>query len=302
MKKFFLILFALAWLAGCTGPGAPSPAAVPPTIPASAAAPSAAAIPTASPGRPTATLPPPPPSPTVSPSLPPPTSTPPAPPTPTTRYGSAFGIDYANPDPYRVPGKQTALTQAELDALDPEIFARLNSLPAGQAQLAGLFAWLHRDFESWRAGGSTIGVTTAQTLIKERRLGGCHDFGLVFAALARLLGYPAVMVDTAELGWLKTAAAGQKTGYSGHVFVEVFANGGWMLVDATNGPYVAQGYDPTNPVIPLGKGYYVMRKGLDSWDYGIHSNQQLQQLMDQTAQKLKGASWELPPYAVLRFK
>jgi len=60
----------------------------------------------------------------------------------------------------------------------------------------------------------------------------------------------------------------------GHVFVEVFVTGQWVLVDSTNNWYVATGYDPANPVIPLRggvagstaetSGFYVLRMGIYS--------------------------------------
>jgi len=62
--------------------------------------------------------------------------------------------------------------------------------------------------------------------------------------------------------------------YVGHVFVEVFVAGQWVLVDSTNNWYVATGYDPANPVIPLRggvagstaetSGFYVLRMGIYS--------------------------------------
>lgn len=146
----------------------------------------------------------------------------------------------------------------------------------------------------------------------ERRLGGCHDWGLVYASIVRELGYPAVMVDTASLAWLKQKQAGQKGSYVGHVFVEVYLAGIWMLVDSTNNWYVEAAYDPANPVIPLkgnvaganeeDYGFYVMRKGVDSWDYGIRSNSELTRLMDETASTLKLDTLRYPAYNFQRFK
>lgn len=211
---------------------------------------------------------------------------------------SAFGIDYSHPEQYVAPGRQTLLTRAELAELAPDVLPSLNRRAAGIEQLAGVYKWLRSDFETWSGGGSTIGAITARELIQGKQLSGCHDFALVFAAGARVLGYPAVLVDAAGLEWARSATFGGKGRYVGHVFVEVFIEGRWILVDPTNGPYVASGYDPQNPVIPLGKGYYVMRKGADTWGYGITSNRQLQQLMDDTAMKLRGVAVALPSYDV----
>ena len=209
-----------------------------------------------------------------------------------------FGIDYSHPERYTAQGRQTLLTRAELAELEPAILSRLSHRPAGLEQLAGVFEWLQSDFDSWNAGGATIGAVTVRELIQAKSLGGCHDFALVFAAITRLLGYPAVMVDTVGIDWINTPIAGAKARYTGHVFVEVFVDGRWILVDATNGPHVAGGYDPQNPAIPIGQGYYVMRKGSDTWGYGINSNRQLQQLMEETAEKLAGVTVAMPTYEI----
>lgn len=222
------------------------------------------------------------------------TFTPPPNPTPGPLYGVAFDVDYTQPDRYLVPGEQTTITAEILPS-------ELHDLPPGLEQLKAIFTWLHRDFENWRAGGSTIGAITAGQLIEQHKLGGCHDYGLVFAAAARQLGYPAVMVDAADLLWMRRAAAGKQGSYKGHVFVEVYLEGRWMLIDSTNGWYIPDGYDPANPLLPVGDGFYVIRKGLDTWDYDIHSNQELQQLMDVTAAEQSGSELILPQAFVLRW-
>lgn len=242
------------------------------------------------------------PDPSTTPPLPPPTYTPrptrtplptksPIPsftPSPTPTYREAFGIDYLHPEKYQEAGRQTRID-------DPNVVAFLRPATPGVPQLEAIFQWLHVDFTAWRAGGSTIGAVTAAQLLQKRRLGGCHDYALVFAAAARQLGYPAVIVDAVDLDWAQRAARGKTGEYSGHVFVEVYFQQRWVLIDSTNGSYVWRGYDPANPVIPLKAGYYVMRKGVDTWSYGIHSNQELQKLMDQTAAHL--AALPGPPVA-----
>ncbi len=75
-----------------------------------------------------------------------------------------------------------------------------------------------------------------------------------------------------------------------------------MLIDSTNGWYIPDGYDPANPILPIGDGFYVVRKGLDTWDYDIHSNQELQRLMDDTAIEQSGAELTIPQAVVLRWK
>jgi hypothetical protein len=178
------------------------------------------------------------------------------------------------PELYLEQGEQSVISNpSELDALRAE--------DQSLAQLGDIYRWLKGVFEAYRAGGKTIGVVTVDQLLEERRLGGCHDHGLVYAAVARELGYPAVMVRAVSIAWAEQLQAGEKGPQVGHVFVEVYLDGKWVLIDSTNGWYVHDGYDPANPVIPLKGpiagsteeiyGFHVECKGLDTWDFRIHS-------------------------------
>jgi hypothetical protein len=220
------------------------------------------------------------------------------------QYAAAFGVDYGKPEQYLAPGEQTRLTNTTV----------VNSLRRQEQSLAHLgeiYFWIKRQFTTWSAGGQTIGIVTTDQLLAERRLGGCHDWGLVYASVARELGYPAVLVDTASIAWAQQFQAGQQGSYVGHVFVEVFVAGQWVLVDSTNNWYVADGYDPANPVIPLRggisgataetSGFYVLRKGLDTWGYGVRNVAELHRLMADSARQLKIEALVYPQYTFQRF-
>jgi hypothetical protein len=225
--------------------------------------------------------------------------------TPGPRYSAAFGIDYALPRAYLAQGNQTRLA-------DVSIVNSLRRQEQSLAHLGALYFWIKREFTTWSAGGKTIGAVTAEQLLADRRLGGCHDWGLMYAALARELGYPVVMVDAMSIAWAKQFQAGQTGPHVGHVFVEVFVAGQWVLVDSTNNWYVESGYDPANPIIPLKGGvagsneetfgFYVMRKGVDTWGYGIRSAQELNRLMQDSARALKIDTAQSLSYTFQRFK
>jgi transglutaminase-like putative cysteine protease len=280
-------LLLIVFLTACAPPpSTPTPTPTP--------QPSATLTPTSSPTlaptkTPTPTLPP------------PPTLTP----TPPRAYPTAFGIDYAKPDKYRAQGAQTRLS-------DPGIVQPLRRAAPSIAQLGEIYFWVKQGFSTWSAGGKTIGVVTVDQLLAERRLGGCHDWALVFAALARELGYPVVLVDTASINWAQDFLSGKKIPYTGHVFVEVFVGGRWVLVDPTNNWYVDQGYDPANDIIPLkgnvagsnaeSLGFYVMRKGQDTWGYGIRSAAELNHLMEETARTSRALKIEPQAYPLYNFQ
>jgi len=246
------------------------------------------------------------PTPTPEPSATP-TAVPTSPPPPETAvidYGVAFGIDYRHPEQYLEQGEQSRIT-------DLSAIAGLRSGQKSLRQLGDIYRWLKSDFTTYSAGGRTIGAVTVDQLLESRRLGGCHDFGLVYAAVARHLGYPALMARTNSIAWVERFQAGQPNPHVGHVFVEVYLNGRWLLIDSTNGWYVEEGYDPADPVIPLQGpiagsteeiyGFYVERKGLDVWDFGIYSQAESTQAMDEFASQLDLRSVTYPAYEFQRF-
>lgn len=210
--------------------------------------------------------------------------------------------DYANPELYLAQGPQSELSSATVNGMKAEL-----GLPAGSGYirtLSALYFWLIDDFEGTALGGSTVGKTTAEQLIKERKLGGCHDYALVYSAALRALGYPALMADTASIRWAKDYKSGSSS-YSGHVFVEVYAGGKWRLADAVTGRLILD-YYPLNQVIPLSldrepKGFYVMFKGTDPETYGINSINPLNKAMAGFAEKLPGLAISYPDYEVVSF-
>lgn len=221
------------------------------------------------------------------------------------RYQPAFGMDYAHPEKYLVQGEQSHIS-------DPTVLDSLRRGEQSMTHLGDIYRWLKREFTPYRAGGKTIGVVTVDELLAERRLGGCHDHGLVYAAVARELGYPALMARTVSIAWVKRFQAGEQGPHVGHVFVEVFLDGKWVLIDSTNGWYLEDGYDPADPVIPLkGRiagsndetfGFYVERKGIDTWAFGIHSPAESTQAMDALASQLNLGAIAYPQYAFQRFR
>ena len=262
--------------------------------------------------KPTATQTPPPTStppdtkPTAT-QTPPPTSTPTSTftPTPEFVYQAAFGIDYANPDQYLEPGEQTNISS-------PEVVDPLRSDEKSISHLQRIFQWLKKEFEPYSAGGNTIGVVTTDQLLEEGRLGGCNDHGLVYVAVARELGYPAVLVITNSIAWMELYQMGEAEQYVGHVFVEVYLDGRWVLIDSTNGWYVEEGYGPSNPVIPLQGsiagsseevfGFYVTNKGIDQWDMGIRSRSDRYVTMEEVASLIALESLEYPTYTFESFR
>jgi transglutaminase-like putative cysteine protease len=249
------------------------------------------------------------PSPTTLPPTPTPTqtATPTGEPTPVAvrvSYQAAFDIDYANPQQNLEQGEQSQIS-------DPTVLDSLRTQEQSMDQLDKIYRWLHSEFTPNNNGGRSIGTVTVDQLLVERQLGGCHDYALIFAAVARHFGYPAVMADTYSIVWIKQFQAGEQDGYIGHVFVEVYVADKWVLVDPTNGWYLEGSYDPADPVIPLkGRiagssdeiyGFYVDRKGTDTWGYGITSPSELKKAMRELAGQLDLDAIVYPEYEFEHF-
>lgn len=214
------------------------------------------------------------------------------------REGS-YGIDYGHPELYLAAGRQSQVTEARFAEVAEDLNIGHVDLPA----IGSLYAWKARHFEHISDGGRSVGQRTVGEILEERTLTGCHDHGLLLASLLRKLGVPAIMVDATGIDWcLRYPEEVQY--FAGHIFVEAFLDGQWMLFDSTSGAYIAE-YEPSNPVIPLtnpgeSRGYYVMHKGLDPADYGITSIQELNATQERYAQMLKEeiGVLEFPEYVV----
>lgn len=76
--------------------------------------------------------------------------------------------------------------------------------------------------------------------------GGCADYAVVFTALSRACGIPTVFVKTMDADWIREfRAAGTCTSWRGHVFLEVFIDGRWRLLDP-EALRLYDDYDPAN--------------------------------------------------------
>jgi hypothetical protein len=205
-----------------------------------------------------------------------------------------------------VQGEQSQITS-------PDVVDQLRTDEQSIIHLGEVYRWLKNEFTSYSAGGKTIGVVTVDQLLKERCLDGCHDHALVYAAVVRELGYPAVMAHTVSIAWIEQFQENAEKAklHIGHVFVEVYVDGRWVLIDSTNGWYVDEDYDPVDPVIPLRGtiagsskeiyGFYVEYKGIDTWACGVHSPTEEKEAMDEVARQLNLENITYPEHTFQRF-
>lgn len=277
------LLFLVAMVAGCAQPS---------TIPAPA-----------QPSTPILTPPPTTPSTPAPPQSPPSTPTAPEPtPTPELVWKTdAIYIDYAKPELYLAPGNQSNLDEQYFNEISQQIKMGGSDLE----NIGAIFKWKQDYFRTYAAGGEFIGKITVNQIMEEKALSGCHDHGLVLVSVLRKYGFPAIMVDTAGIQWAWDYSQGKRQDFIGHVFVEAYVNGKWILINSTSGEYV-EDYDPSNSVLPLtnpaeSKGYFALFKGLDPEGYGINSNEQLTEDLRVFAGKAESIEMHFPQYKIKKF-
>ncbi len=96
---------------------------------------------------------------------------------------------------------------------------------------------------------------TADQIIRDGFVTGCADATIVFLALCRALGIPAIYCELAV----------PEKGHFGHVWAKCFLDNAWVDVDPMNG---AVGEDVPKKFEKYGK-VYILGSGADSWDIGI---------------------------------
>jgi hypothetical protein len=195
---------------------------------------------------------------------------------------------YSDPSVFLKPGTQSYISPEQFALIKKE--AGISDQELGKLAMVGkVYARLGRAFANKTDGGASIGKNTAESLLEEKNLYGCTDWALLAAALLRAGGVPARMADAVGIGWMEDyrRTGGKAGGFHGHVFVEAYVDGGWILIEHNSRNYFS-GYDPADPVIPMKvgpekKGFYVMRKGADPAGYGITGVRQLNELMKEYA-------------------
>jgi hypothetical protein len=118
--------------------------------------------------------------------------------------------------------------------------------------------------------GQTLFARHINEILESRKVAGCHDIGVVFAALARARGLTVNYMQTFNIEDIQNYQRNPQSigAASGHVFCDVWLDDHWVLVDP-GAPCYYEGYDLNNKYFPGVKVIY--KKGLDSWDIGIKS-------------------------------
>jgi hypothetical protein len=155
---------------------------------------------------------------------------------------SVTRIDYSRPENYLVLHESM-----ESEARIREVAAKIKAKTAEQTLLA-INEWISRNLHyddsaaySWRS---------FDQVVDDHRYGGCADYALVFASLSRACGIPTVFVKTMDVSWIVNyRQSGIEDSWSGHVFLEVYIDGGWRLLDP-EACVLYENYIPASRILP----------------------------------------------------
>lgn len=126
------------------------------------------------------------------------------------------------------------------------------------------YVWSQMHYDRWL--NSQMFTRTADELFREKVLGGCSDFALAEVALFRALDIPSRLVVTANVDWMLRYQKDPLFLTTGHVFIEVFLEDKWFLVDSTY-RFLFSDYDLKRKSYP--RREYLCVKGTDYWEMGF---------------------------------
>jgi len=176
-----------------------------------------------------------------------------------------FGIDYNNTAEYLIPGEESDLNDANLKEMQNAIGTPEDRID----DVVKICHWINNNFAFDNAGGAMAGKNTVNELYELKTFYGCHSLALIISSTLRKLGFPAIMIETADVQWGYNYNAGTVNYFAGHVMSEIYVENKWILLD-NNGNYV-EDYDYQNLYIPVDNhptdAYFVFAKGVDIWDY-----------------------------------
>jgi hypothetical protein len=170
-------------------------------------------------------------------------------------------IDYAHPDAYlplnaHFGNKEHILkVAATLGGKSPE------------EKLVSISKWVHANL-TYKAD-APYEWRDFDRLVHDGNYGGCADFSVAFGALSRACGIPTVWVKTLDADWIRDhKMLGKESPWSGHVFLEIFLHGRWMLLDDT-AMVLYDDYDPKMRILPGVR--YAYDKGGDPFEINLSS-------------------------------
>lgn len=161
-----------------------------------------------------------------------------------TEFGTNL-IDYANPSKYL-----QITSQLELDD-ETKKYADENFNDAKDiTTIRQIMRHILNEYRDNNVASATDLDLIARDIVKQGYATGCTQFATLFQALCEYKGIPTVVVETLDLDWINSVngSTGNINKILGHVYVECFVNGKWILIDPTSARLV-ENYAPGKQVI-----------------------------------------------------
>jgi hypothetical protein len=152
-------------------------------------------------------------------------------------------VDHRHPERYLEVGRSLG---------DPEAIRKIaNRLrrSSDEESLVAIHEWMRSALR--RDPTKAYAPRNFTEVVESGSYGGCADHSLVFGSLTRALGIPTIWVKTMDADWIRefVHSGGKVTSWRGHVFLEVFVERHWMLLDA-EGLVLYRDYDPRTRLLP----------------------------------------------------
>ena len=153
------------------------------------------------------------------------------------------------------------------------------------------YVWANFKYDNWL--NDKAFTRTAGELFDTRILGGCSDFALAQATLFRAVGIPARLVMTANTDWMTDFKENDLLITTGHVFIEVYLEDYWHLLDSTY-RLLFEGYEPGGRNFP--RNEYLFGRAKDFWSVGITDIASLDRAFQPMARAFVRKSYVNPGY------
>lgn len=162
-------------------------------------------------------------------------------------------IDYQTPSKY-LSFPSSLGNQTEISKQAEKLIAKTE-----RETVLNVLLWMDENFKytpkkayQWR---------NYDTVVKEGCYASCADQGIVCGVLLKSAGIPTVWVKTMDVAWIWDLKKKRKiTPWSGHVFLEIYLDGSWVLLDPGAKTFYRD-YSPQSRILPGNRFAY--HKGND---------------------------------------
>jgi len=156
------------------------------------------------------------------------------------------------------------------------------------------YVWTNFQYDNRQAHLSF--TRTGDELFQAGVLGGCSDFALVQSVLFRALNIPARLVVTADVEWMEKYKGNNLYMTRGHVFIEVYLENRWYLVD-TAYRSIYLDYQMFQKSYP--RNLFFCFRGTDYWEIGIKSVDDVDRLLRPIALSYDPLQYHNPGYSMV---